>query len=45
MSLYSKRSSSVSVGLNRRGIKLMHEQHPPIAHRDIKVENILLSGK
>ena len=25
-----------------RGIKYMHQQDPPIAHRDIKVENILL---
>jgi AP2-associated kinase len=25
-----------------RGIKYMHQQEPPIAHRDIKVENVLL---
>lgn len=23
----------------------MHEQQPPIAHRDIKIENILLENK
>ena len=28
-----------------RGIKYMHQQDPPIAHRDIKVENILLHNK
>lgn len=28
-----------------RGIKYMHQQDPPVAHRDIKVENILLQGK
>ena len=27
------------------GIKHMHNQNPPIAHRDIKVENILLKNK
>ena len=24
-----------------RGIKYLHQQDPPVAHRDIKVENIL----
>jgi AP2-associated kinase len=28
-----------------RGLLHMHSQKPPIAHRDIKVENILLSNK
>lgn len=28
-----------------RGLLHMHNQMPPIAHRDIKVENILLSNK
>jgi AP2-associated kinase len=28
-----------------RGIKYMHQQDPPVAHRDIKVENILLHNK
>lgn len=27
------------------GIKYMHQQDPPVAHRDIKVENILLKDK
>lgn len=28
-----------------RGLLHMHSQTPPIAHRDIKIENILLSDK
>lgn len=28
-----------------KGIKHMHDQDPPIAHRDIKVENILLKDR
>ena len=28
-----------------RGILHMHSQNPPIAHRDIKVENVLLQNK
>ena len=28
-----------------RGILHMHSQNPPIAHRDIKVENVLLHDK
>ena len=28
-----------------RGLLHMHNQNPPIAHRDIKVENVLLSNK
>ena len=28
-----------------RGILHMHSQDPPIAHRDIKVENVLLHNK
>ena len=31
--------------MTNRGIKLMHDQQPPIAHRDIKIENILLQEK
>ena len=27
------------------GIKAMHDHDPPIAHRDIKVENILMEGE
>ncbi len=27
------------------GIKHMHSMKPPVAHRDLKVENILLEGK
>lgn len=28
-----------------KGIRHMHDQSPPISHRDIKVENILLKDK
>jgi len=28
-----------------KGICYMHSQTPPVAHRDIKIENILLKGK
>ena len=28
-----------------RGLLHMHSQQPPIAHRDIKIENVLLQGK
>lgn len=28
-----------------RGLILMHGQTPPVAHRDIKVENVLLQNK
>mmetsp|Transcript_32086 Transcript_32086/g.31490 ORF Transcript_32086/g.31490 Transcript_32086/m.31490 type:complete len:104 (-) Transcript_32086:540-851(-) len=28
-----------------QGLKVMHEHSPPIAHRDVKVENILMKGE
>ena len=45
MLVHFARNSQVGVGGDCRGIKLMHEQQPPIAHRDIKIENILLENK
>lgn len=28
-----------------KGVKFMHNQSPPMAHRDLKVENVLLKGE
>lgn len=28
-----------------RGIRSMHRQQPPMAHRDMKIENVLLTGR
>eukprot|EP00347_Sterkiella_histriomuscorum_P002274 403368786 len=31
--------------LSEQGLQLMHTQSPPIAHRDLKIENVLLQNK
>ena len=31
--------------MNLRGIKVLHSMKPPITHRDLKIENILLNQK
>jgi serine/threonine protein kinase len=36
-------SSNISVKEVAQGIKAMHSLSPPMAHRDIKIENILFS--